>query len=91
VAAQLVEGAGDMDITVGVDPTVILLSSGCAMVVTAVSLPDKGRWLRRPSGRTALRRVCGDRLLSGHVRSAGARLDDDRGPSRQLTAKAPGQ
>ena len=29
--------------------------------------------------------------LSGHVRSAGGRLDDDRSPSRQLTAKAPGQ
>src|SRR5207249_3271813 len=68
-------------------PMVTLGGSSCAMVVMAVSLLDKGRWLRRPSGRTALRRVCGDRLLSGHVRSAGARLDDDRGPGRQLTAK----
>src|SRR5215207_9959808 len=59
------------------------------MVVMAVSLLDKGRWLRRPSGRTTLRRVCGDRLLLGHVRSAGARLNNDRGPGRQLTAKAP--
>jgi hypothetical protein len=72
-------------------PTVTLLGSGCAMVVMAVSLPDKGRWLRRPSGRTTLRRICGDRLLSGHVRSAGARLEDDRSPGRQLAAKAPGQ
>jgi hypothetical protein len=31
------------------------LESGCAMVVMAVSLLDKGRWLRRPSGRTPLR------------------------------------
>jgi hypothetical protein len=46
-------------------------SSECAMVVMAVSLPDKGGWLRRPSGRTALRRVCGDRLLLGHARSVG--------------------
>ena len=59
------------------------------MVVMAVSVLDKGRWLRRPSGRTPLRRVCGDRLLSGHGRSAGARLNSDRGPDRQITAKAP--
>jgi hypothetical protein len=59
------------------------------MVVMAVSLLDKGRWLRRSSGRTPLRRVCGDRLLLGHGRSAGARLNSDRGPDRQITAKAP--
>ena len=90
-AAKLIQDAGHMNLAVSVDPTVTLLGSWCAMVVMAVSLLDKGRWLRRPSGRTTLRRVCCDRLLSGHVRSAGARLDDDRGPGRQITAKAPGQ
>jgi hypothetical protein len=72
-------------------PTVTLLGSGCAMVVMAVSLPDKGRWLRRPSGRTTLRGVCGDRRLSGHGRSAGAAWTVAAAPSRQLTAKAPSQ
>ncbi len=49
------------------------------MVMMAVSLLDKGRWLHRPSGRTPLRGVWGDRLLSGHGRSAGACLDGGRG------------
>ena len=75
VAAKLIQAAGHMHLAVSVDPTVTLLGSDCAMVVMAVSLPDNGGWLRRPSGRTTLRRVCGDRLLSGHARSAGARLD----------------
>jgi hypothetical protein len=68
-------------------PTVTLIGSACAMVVMAVSLPDKGRWLRRPGERTTPRRVGGDRLLSGHVRSAGARRSGDRGPTRQITAR----
>ena len=65
MAAELVQGAGDMKVAVGIDPDGDPARlGGCAMVVMAVSLPDKGRWLRRPSGRTTLRRVCGDRLLT---------------------------
>jgi hypothetical protein len=41
VAAELVGGVGDVDIAVGVDPTVTLIGSDCAMVVMAVSLPDR--------------------------------------------------
>ena len=42
VAAQWVEGAGDMNSPWVSTPTVTLLDSGCAMVRMAVSLPDKG-------------------------------------------------
>jgi hypothetical protein len=50
---------------------VTLIGSACAMVVMAVSLPDKGGWLR-PAGRadsTATSLL--HRLLLGHARSAG--------------------
>ena len=43
--AQLIDRAGDMDLAVGVDTDGDLLGSGCGMVVMAVSLLDKGRWL----------------------------------------------
>jgi hypothetical protein len=58
------------------------------MVGMAVSLLDKGRWLRRPSERTPRRGVCGDRLLSGHGRSAGGCLDGGRGAESTAHSQA---
>ena len=50
-------------------PTVTLLGPGCAMVVIAVSLPDKGRWLRRPGGQH-----CDESVATGSCQVTSARL-----------------
>jgi hypothetical protein len=70
---------------------VTLIGSDCAMVVMAVSLPDKGGWLlpaeRADSTATSLaaQAPVRSRSLGWHcLRVAAA-------PSRQITAKAQGQ
>jgi hypothetical protein len=74
-------------------PTVTLIGSAYAMVVMAVSLPDKGGWL---GARTALRRVWLHRLLLGHARSAGTargwpRRRIDRSRQRHKASETTGQ
>src|SRR5229473_5324410 len=53
-------------------PTVTRTASACAIVVAATFLLARtGGWPHQPGDRTALRRVWGNRLLSGHGCSVG--------------------
>jgi len=80
-----------VDIAVGVDPDRDLIGSDGAMVVMAVSLPDKGGWLlpaeRADSTATSLAAPAPvrSRWLGWHCLKVAA------APSRQITAKAQGQ
>ena len=87
-STQLVDGTGHMEVAVGVNtnndpPGVGMCDGGDGRLGSG-----QGRWLRRPSGRTPRRGVCGDRLLSGHGRSAGGCLDGGR--SAEPTAHSQG-
>src|SRR5215207_2521233 len=69
-------------------PMVTRVGWACAMVVMAISLRGWVDGTRRPGGRTALRWVCGHRLLSGQACSAGGARLVAAASGRQIRSRA---